>query len=86
MKPVLFFMMKTCPYCQQAIAWLEELKNESPKYREVEIEMIDEKVHPEIADKYDYYYVPTFYVDGVKVHEGAAEKEDIRRVLETACR
>ncbi len=86
MKPVLFFMMKTCPYCQQAISWLEEIRNENEKYKDVEIEMIDERLQPEIADKYDYYYVPTFYVDGVKVHEGAAVKDDIRRVLESACR
>ena len=32
--------------------------------------MIEESEQPEVADAFDYYYVPTFYVDGVKVHEG----------------
>jgi len=30
----------------------------------VEIEKIDELVHPDIAGQYDYYYVPTFYGSG----------------------
>lgn len=36
--------------------------------------MIEETQHPDIADQYDYYYVPTFYVDGVKVHEAGIFK------------
>lgn len=85
MKPVLLFIMKTCPYCQKAISWVDELKQENDKFRDIKIEMIDETLHPEIADKYDYYYVPTFYVDGVKVHEGAADKNAIHNVLAKAC-
>lgn len=63
---------------------MEELKKENPKYEEVEVKIIDEGVNPEIANTYDYYYVPTYYVDGVKVHEGVATKEKVREVFEKA--
>jgi murein tripeptide amidase MpaA len=36
----------------------------------------------ELADKYDYWYVPCFFADGVKLHEGASTKEKIRAVLD----
>ena len=47
--------------------------------------MIEETQHPDIADQYDYYYVPTFYVDGVKVHEAEFSKMNgalLRKVIE----
>ena len=34
-----------------------------------------------IADQYDYYYVPTFYVDGVKVHEAGIFKNEMEALL-----
>ena len=46
--------------------------------------MIDEKKQPDVAAKYDYYYVPTFFVDGEKVHEGHAEKADVEKVFKAA--
>lgn len=68
----------------EALSWMEEIKREEPKYSEVEVRIIDEGKNPEIANTYDYYYVPTYYVDGVKVHEGVASKEKVRRVFEKA--
>lgn len=76
--------MESCPYCRQALRWMDELYKENPAYRDIEIERIDELVYPEIARKYDYYYVPTFYVDDEKMHEGAASLNKIRRVFEAA--
>jgi thioredoxin 1 len=84
MKPILMFILAACPYCKQALSWMEELKNENDKYSNIEVEIIDEGLQPEIANKYDYYYVPTYYVNGVKVHEGAASKDIIRSVFEKA--
>ncbi len=86
MKPVLMFMMKSCPYCREAFTWMDELKREKTEYSDIDISMIDENIHPDIADKYDYYFVPTYYVDGIKVHEGAATKEIVRNVFEKAIR
>lgn len=85
MKPVRMFMFEACPHCQRALAWMEECKKENPEYANVQIEIIDEKRHPDIADQYDYYYVPCYFINENKVHEGAASKEIIRRVLSTAC-
>jgi thiol-disulfide isomerase/thioredoxin len=77
------FMFDECPYCRKALGFLDELKKDE-KYNEIEIEKINEKKHPEVAEQYDYYYVPTFYIDEVKVHEGAASFEQIKEVLDKA--
>ena len=84
MKQVRMMYLKSCPYCKQAIAWMEELKQEHPAYQKVVMEMIEEREQSEIADALDYWYVPTYFVDGVKVHEGAATKEKIQAVYERA--
>ena len=84
MKKITMFMFATCPYCNAARGWMAELAEEDPRYKELEIEMIDEKLNPEIADQYDYYHVPTFYIDGEKIHEGAATKEIIQNVFDAA--
>ena len=86
MKKILFFHFESCPYCQQARRWLDELMTEHPEYQALEIERIDEHKQPEIADRYDYWYVPTFYVDGQKVHEGACTKEIVENVLRLGSR
>lgn len=83
MKPVLMFTMETCPYCKQAFKWMDELCEEK-KYSEVEVTVIDENLQPEVAKQYDYYYVPTYFVDGIKVHEGVPTKDIVRNVLEKA--
>ncbi len=83
MKKIKMFMFNECPHCQLALRLLDQLLTED-KYKGIEIEKINEKENPEIADQYDYYYVPTFYIDGEKVHEGHAEMEDVRKVLDLA--
>ena len=85
MKPILMFIMNSCPHCQRALAWMEELKKEYPKYADIEVKVVDEKLQPDIAKQYDYYYVPTYYVNKVKVHEGVASKDIVRKVFEMAC-
>ena len=82
MKPVKLFYLRNCPFCRKAMRYIDEAKQNCPELRDIEIEMIEESEHPEIADSYDYYYVPTFYIDGVKVHDGGVlpgEMEDILR-------
>lgn len=86
MKPVLMFITGWCPYCKQAFSIIEDLKNTNPEYANIEVKIIDEERQPEIAKKYDYYYVPTFYVNEVKIHEGVPSKDIIRRVFEEACK
>lgn len=84
MKKILMFTMESCPYCVKAHRWMEQQLQEHPEYKEIEIEIIDELEQPELADTFDYYYVPTYYVDGVKVHEGAASKEIVQNVYKAA--
>lgn len=84
MKKITMFMFAACPHCKLALKFLDELKAAHPEYATVPFEMIDERKQPEVAEKYDYYYVPTFYVDGVKVHEGHAEAADVEKVFKAA--
>ena len=84
MSDVLFFMMESCPHCKKAKEYINSLTRNNGTYAAVKIEMIDEVRHPEIAEKYDYYYVPTFFINGVKVHEGTVNLEQIKAVLDKA--
>ncbi len=63
---------------------MTDLKKTNPEYANIEVTVIDEELQPEISKKYDYYYVPTFYVDGVKLHEGVPTKDIIRKVFDEA--
>lgn len=74
------FYLKRCPYCRQAFGFIDELKQQEA-YRNVEIELIEESEQPDIAGREDYYYVPTFYVEGEKVHEGAVTRDEVEAVL-----
>ena len=84
MKKVLMFHFVGCPYCRAAENWLREVVTEHPELGSVPVEKIDENRHPEIADRYDYWYVPTFYIDGKKAHEGACSREIVEHVLREA--
>ncbi|MDF2869082.1 MAG: glutaredoxin [Anaerocolumna sp.] len=81
MKNIIMFETSWCPHCHRAHGFLEELLKDNPAYKDVQIQYIDEELHPDIAKQYDYYYVPTFYVDSVKIHEGAVTKDSVDTVL-----
>lgn len=72
MKPIKLFYLKNCPFCKKALSYIDSLKAEHPEFAAIPIEMIEESEQPALADKFDYYYVPTFYVGDEKVHEGAS--------------
>ena len=84
MKEVKMFMMETCPHCRKALSLMEEICAEHPEYKTVEIKKIDETKESDYAAKFDYYYVPTFYVGGAKLHEGVPTKEAIEKVYAEA--
>lgn len=84
MKKVTMMYLRNCPHCHRAFAIIEELKQEHPEFQAISIESIEEREHPEIADALDYYYVPTYYVDEVKLHEGVPTKEKLQQVLQAA--
>jgi len=83
MKQKKLFILNNCPYCKQALQYLNEYQQEEI-YKDIVIEKIEEREQKEIADQYDYYYVPSFYIDEKKVHEGAVTKEIVKNILEQA--
>ena len=84
MKHVKMFVLQNCPYCQEALRYIQELKLENFLYQNIEIEVIDEQKEEEKTIGYDYWYVPTFFVNNQKVHEGICTKEMIQAVFEEA--
>ena len=84
MKEVLMMILPGCPYCRQADKLLEELRKENPAYAAIPIRRVDESAEPEFADSLDYYYVPTFYVEGKKLMECVPSREKVKAVLESA--
>lgn len=84
MKPVKLFYLKNCPFCKKAFEYIDSLKAEKPELAAIEIELIEESEQPALADKFDYYYVPTFYVGDEKAHEGGIYREEVETVLRKA--
>ena len=84
MKKITMFIISSCPFCMDAFRIMEALFKENPEYLALKIEKIDETIYPDVAKKYDYYYVPTFYVGDEKMHEGAASMKKIKRVFDAA--
>ena len=90
MKSLTMFYLSDCGYCAKAFRALEELKAENPAYGEVPIEKIEESEHPDIADRYDYYAVPSFFDGDRKLFEAHLFmsyediRDEVRRVLDEA--
>ena len=84
MKKITMFMMASCPYCIKARKWMDEVIKSDAKYAAIPLTVIDENKNPALAAKYDYYYVPTYYIDDVKVHEGAASYDIVKKVFDDA--
>lgn len=84
MQKIVLFRLKYCGFCRHALELIEQAKREFPEFRDIEIEYVDEAVERERARKHDYYYVPTFYIGGEKIHEGPVEFDDICSILRKA--
>ena len=84
MKPVKLFYLKNCPFVTKVANATAKIKAAHPELATVGIELIEESEQPAVADGYDYYYVPTFYVDGVKVHEGGIYPDEVEAILRKA--
>ena len=81
MKELKIFYQEKCPFCKRAFRYIEELKEENSAYKKITPICIEETIEEEYANSYDYYYVPTFYIDEVKVHEGGIMKEEVKEIL-----
>jgi glutaredoxin len=84
MKGITMFVLKTCPHCVIANKYIAQLRAEDSRYAAVQILEIDEREQRALADSYDYWYVPSFYLGKQKLHEGHAEYEDIKKVFDAA--
>ncbi|MHC1786929.1 MAG: thioredoxin [Christensenellales bacterium] len=84
MKKLKMFHFEACPYCRETMGWLEEVRREHPELAQIAVEKIDERLEPEKIAGYDYWYVPTFFLDDIKVHEGVCSKQIVERVLRSA--
>lgn len=84
MKEVKMFILAGCPHCKKAIEFKDEIFRANSAYREIPLKVIDEREEPDYAAQFDYYYVPTFYVDDVKMCEGVPSKEEIEKVFAEA--
>ena len=81
MKEIKLFMFDGCPHCKKAQELVAEIVAEHPEYASIPITVIDERKHPQLAEKYDYYYVPTFFTGDVKMMEGAPTKKAIEQAF-----
>ena len=84
MKKIKLFRLKYCPHCVRAMQYMQEYMDKNPACTSLEIEIIDEGEERKLATQYDYYYVPTFYLDSEKVHEGAVTRQQVEKILEQA--
>ena len=86
MGKITIFYLERCPYCRNAQKAVAALKAEKAAYDAVDIEWIEESRQPDIAGKYDYYYVPTAFMGGEKLYEcsPADDYEAIRKNIKAA--
>ncbi len=84
MKKITMFIQPRCPFCVKALKYIDEAKAANEELQPIEIEIHNELAEPEFADKFDYYYVPTFYIDGEKVHEGGIYAPEVEELLRKA--
>ena len=84
MKKIEYFYLEHCPHCKNADRMIKELTEKRPEFAKIEIAKIEERKSPLYAEKFDYFYVPSMFVEGVKMHEGVPTMEKIEAVLEKA--
>ncbi len=81
MKNLQIFYQKSCPHCKKAFKFIDELQEENDLYRLIKPRLIEETLEVDYAAMFDYFLVPTFYIDEKKVHEGVVSKEKMREIL-----
>ena len=86
MRSLQIFYQKDCPHCQKAFKFIEELKEEKDIYRLIEPRLVEETLEVDYAEMFDYFLVPTFYIDELKVHEGVVSKEQMQKILDATLR
>ena len=83
-KEILMMVMAGCPHCRNAFEMMDTLRQEHPEYAAVKVKIVDETIEKDFAASLDYYYVPTFFVEGEKLHEGRPTLEAVEAVFKAA--
>lgn len=85
MKELTMFYLDDCGYCAKARQALDELFQENPAYAAIPLRRIEESQEPALADTYDYYAVPSFFIGKEKLFEAhiGMRYEDIKAAVKT---
>ncbi len=85
-KELTMFYLDDCGYCAKARQALDELFLENPAYALIPLKRIEESREPALADSYDYYAVPSFFIGKEKLFEAhiGMRYEDIKAAVK-AC-
>ena len=84
MKELTYFYLANCPFCKKANAMIDKITAADANLAAVAINRIEESQNRELADSYDYFYVPCFFLGDQKLFEGDPSEQDIKSVLEAA--
>ena len=88
MKKLTIFYLDGCPYCRHAVRAVKELEQEL-SFSPARIDWIEERRNADVADRYDYYRVPSVFFKGRKLYECspdddyAAIRQHLKRAIET---
>ena len=69
---------------QQFKSRIEELQTEYPELAAIPICQIEERQQADVADGYDYWYVPSLFIGNEKLHEGIPTKQKLEKALRAA--
>ena len=84
MSTITLYHFEGCPACGHAKEWIKELKAEKPELAQAHVDLVDVHKTPEFKAPAPFNYVPTFFMDGKKLLEGAVTKEKIEQMLRAA--
>ena len=68
METLTLFYLRFCPYCRNAKRALAQLAEEEKRYADLAIRWVDEAEDRALADRYDYYYVPSLFAGERKLY------------------
>ena len=90
MNKLTVFYLAGCPYCRSAMRAVQELGQELPSFSPDRIEWIEEREHADVAERYDYYCVPSVFSGDRKLYECrpgddyTVIKAQLKRAIEAA--
>lgn len=84
MSTITLYHFEGCPACGHAKEWIKELQTEKPELASAKVELVDVHKTPDFKAPAPFQYVPTFFMDGKKLLEGAVTKDKIEQMLREA--